>query len=199
MSAMDDGDLDGLIVELRALLLAERDPAAAAWLTIELTDSLADRYARRLTAGDHGAGTGPLTGWERRPRCSATCPPPAARGRPSSTSAATASWPARSRAAGEYDEALTPATAFLAAGAVTVVGARWNVPDDYTNLLMFMFHHLMTHRGLMPRDALRRAQLWMLDPARVPPPEMPASLAGRVRHSRLPQVTAWAAFVHQGR
>jgi hypothetical protein len=101
--------------------------------------------------------------------------------------------------AGEYDEALTPATAFLAAGAVTVVGTRWQVRDDPTTLLMFMFHHLMTRRGCPPRDALRGAQLWMLDPVRIPPPEMPAELAGRARRTMMARVSAWAGFVHQGR
>ena len=102
-------------------------------------------------------------------------------------------------ATGEYDEALTPATAFLAAGAVTVVGARWQVPDAATTLLMFMFHYFMTHRAYSPRDALRSAQLWMLDPARIPPAEMPAELAKRAGRARMADATAWAGFVHQGR
>jgi hypothetical protein len=102
-------------------------------------------------------------------------------------------------AADEYDEALTPATAFLAAGAVTVVGARWQVPDAATTLLMFMFHYFMTCRAYCPRDALRSAQLWMLDPARVPPAEMPAKLAVSARRASMADVTAWAGFVHQGR
>jgi CHAT domain-containing protein len=102
-------------------------------------------------------------------------------------------------AADEYDEALTPATAFLAAGAVTVVGARWQVPDAATAQLMFMFHHFMTRRAYSARDALRSAQLWMLDPARIPPAEMPPELAVSAGRTRMADVTAWAGFVHQGR
>ncbi len=102
-------------------------------------------------------------------------------------------------AVADYDEALTPATAFLAAGAVTAVGARWPVQDDATTLLMFMFHYLMSHRACSPRDALRGAQQWMLDRARVAPPEMPPELAERVQRRSLARVTAWAGFVHQGR
>ena len=102
-------------------------------------------------------------------------------------------------AAGEYDEALTLATAFLAAGAVTVVGARWEVPDRATSLLMFMFHHFMTSSAASPRDALRLAQLWMLDPGRAAPPEMPAHLASHASRRDLADVVAWAALTHQGR
>jgi CHAT domain-containing protein len=101
-------------------------------------------------------------------------------------------------ALGEYDEALTPATAFLAAGAVTVVGARWHVPDEATSLLMFMFHYFMCHRACPPRDALRAAQLWLLDPARVLPPEMPVELAERAMRPEVADITAWAGIVHQG-
>jgi len=101
--------------------------------------------------------------------------------------------------AAEYDEALTPATAFLAAGAVTVVGARWQVRDSHTMLLMFMFHYFMAHHACSPRDALRCAQQWMLDPCRTAPPEMPPELASHTRAGGLSKVIAWAAFVHQGR
>jgi hypothetical protein len=102
-------------------------------------------------------------------------------------------------AAAEYDEALTPATAFLAAGAVTVIGARWEIPDGATSLLMFMFHLHMTRNGSSPRDALRSAQTWMLNSNREIPGEMPRELAELVYDSRLRDITAWAGFVHQGR
>jgi CHAT domain len=99
----------------------------------------------------------------------------------------------------DYDEALTPATAFLAAGAVTVVGARWGILDGPTSLLMFMFHYLLTTGGHPPHDALRLAQLWMLDPDRAAPPEMPEALARHARRPVLANVAAWAGLVHQGR
>jgi hypothetical protein len=102
-------------------------------------------------------------------------------------------------AGAEYDEALTPATAFLAAGATTVVGSRWEVPDDATSLLMFMFHFFMVKNDDSPRDALRRAQLWMLNPDREIPEEMPRKLTLLIDDSRLKDITAWAGFVHQGR
>jgi tetratricopeptide (TPR) repeat protein len=101
--------------------------------------------------------------------------------------------------AAEHDEALTPATAFLAAGAVTAVGARWQIPDDSTSLLMFMFHFLMVAHGHQPRDALRLAQLWMLAPDRVAPPEMPPELVKNAADPQLAKVIAWAGIVHQGR
>ena len=102
-------------------------------------------------------------------------------------------------AAAEFDEALTLATAFLAAGAVTVVGARWEVPDRATSLLMFMFHHFLTTAPAGPRDALRMAQLWMLDPGRTAPPGMPEELARHATDPRLAELTTWAALTHQGR
>jgi CHAT domain-containing protein len=99
----------------------------------------------------------------------------------------------------EYDEALTLATAFLAAGAVTVVGARWDMPDSPTAVLMFMFHHFLTAVGLPARDALRMAQLWMLDPGRTAPAEMPARLAAEAGRADLAELSAWASVTHQGR
>ena len=67
-------------------------------------------------------------------------------------------------AAEDYDEALTLATAFLAGGAVGVVGARWEIPDLQSSALMFMFHYFLMKRDLPESEALRQAQLWMLDP-----------------------------------
>ena len=101
-------------------------------------------------------------------------------------------------AATDYDEALTLATAFLAAGAVTVVGARWEIRDEHTSVLMYMFHHFLLRADLRPADALRSAQLWMLDPDRHVPEQMPEALKARVS-SRLAGVIFWAGFTHQGR
>jgi hypothetical protein len=97
----------------------------------------------------------------------------------------------------DYDEALTLATAFLAAGAATVVGTRWEIPDGPSSVLMFMLHRFLVRDGCPPREALRRAQLWMLGPHPVPP-EMPAVLAEQVSEG-LADVAAWAGLAHQGR
>lgn len=97
----------------------------------------------------------------------------------------------------DYDEALTLATAFLAAGAVSVVGSRWQVSDVRTALLMFMFHQYLT-TGQPPASALRSAQLWMLDPERVVPAQMPQLLADEVPRHDLSEEPAWAAFTYQG-
>ncbi|MEL5956499.1 CHAT domain-containing protein, partial [Streptomyces sp. CLV115] len=72
--------------------------------------------------------------------------------------------------AGHHDEALTLATALVTGGAADVVGSRWAVRDGPTSVMMAVFHHHLTARGLAPPDALRAAQLWMLDPHRTPPP-----------------------------
>jgi len=104
--------------------------------------------------------------------------------------------------AADYDEALTLATAFLAAGAVTVVGSGWKIPQSSSAVLMFMFHHFLAARDCSPRDALRRAQLWMTDPGRVPPASMPAGLRKALAEdgrTSLDDVLAWAGLTHQGR
>ncbi|MFJ6065230.1 CHAT domain-containing protein [Streptomyces tendae] len=97
-----------------------------------------------------------------------------------------------------YDEAYSLATAFLTAGAHTVLGTLWPVPDEETSLLMYMTHHYLRREALPPGQALRRAQLWMLDPQRRVPPEMPARLAVRARYIRPANLVGWAGFTHQG-
>ncbi|MFE7127054.1 CHAT domain-containing protein [Streptomyces sp. NPDC057617] len=97
-----------------------------------------------------------------------------------------------------YDEAYSLATAFLAAGAHTVLGSLWPVPDEATSLLMYMTHHYLRREALPSGQALRRAQLWMLDPRRRTPPEMPARLAVRARYIRPDNLAGWAGFTHQG-
>jgi hypothetical protein len=99
----------------------------------------------------------------------------------------------------DYDEALTIATGFLVAEASTVVGSLWPVPDRRTATLMFMFHHYLNRMELAPAAALRAAQLWMLDPDRTAPRDMPQELARHVREPGLEDLYAWAAFAHRGR
>lgn len=103
-------------------------------------------------------------------------------------------------AAEDYDEALTLATAFLAGGAVGVVGARWEIPDLPSSALMFMFHYFLVKRGLPQNEALRQAQLWMLDPERGLPADadMPGQLAALLRSPSLAKLTSWAGITHQG-
>jgi hypothetical protein len=98
----------------------------------------------------------------------------------------------------DYDEALTLASAFVAAGATGAIGARWAVNDRFTPLLMFMFHrHLVRNPGDGPAAALRAAQLWMLDPRREIPPEMPPQLGKQIK-SAIGHPFAWAAFTYNG-
>ncbi|GHC49133.1 CHAT domain-containing protein [Streptomyces flavofungini] len=97
-----------------------------------------------------------------------------------------------------HNEAYSLATAFLVAGARSVVGSLWPVPDDATSVLMFMAHHYLRAEGEPPARALRRAQLWMVDPDRVLPPTLPPSLAFRARHIDPDDLSAWAGFTHLG-
>ena len=100
------------------------------------------------------------------------------------------------------DEALTLATSVLVAGAVAVVGSRWAVADKRTAILMFAFHHFLAAVGQPPADALRSAQLWMLDPGRAELQAMPEALLGDMDdmdEADLTGIDVWAAFAHQGR
>jgi CHAT domain-containing protein len=99
----------------------------------------------------------------------------------------------------DYDEALTLSSTFLAAGAIGVIGARWEVDDLFTALLMFMLHrHLVENPDQSPARALHAAQLWMLDPQREIPTEMPKSLAAQARRIAISSPFAWAAFTYNG-
>ncbi|MEV6415094.1 CHAT domain-containing protein [Kribbella sp. NPDC051718] len=97
-----------------------------------------------------------------------------------------------------YDEAYSLGTLFLAAGARTVLSTQWSIPDQDTSLLMYMFHHYLITEHRPPWDALRQAQLWMLDDARSAPGDMPAPLRRMLADSDPTRLTSWAGFVHWG-
>ncbi|MFI1049711.1 CHAT domain-containing protein [Streptomyces griseoruber] len=97
-----------------------------------------------------------------------------------------------------WDEAYSMATAFLVAGARSVVGSLWPVPDDATSLLMYMTHHYLNQEGQTPGAALRSAQSWVLDPTPVLPPDMPDAMKGRVPQLRESGLVGWAGFTHLG-
>ncbi|AQA10102.1 CHAT domain-containing protein [Streptomyces malaysiensis] len=100
----------------------------------------------------------------------------------------------------DHDEALTPTTALLARGATDVVGSRWKVSDSASAALMVVFHHQLTVAGLAPPDALRAAQLWMLDHDRRPVPGLTGLLLAETQGDAggLARVVSWAGFIHQG-
>ncbi|WP_212831792.1 CHAT domain-containing protein [Catellatospora sp. TT07R-123] len=101
------------------------------------------------------------------------------------------------RAVSGYDEAYSLGTGFLAGGVRSVLSTQWSIPDAATSWLMYLFHHNLRTVGMPPWQALRQAQLWMLDPARTPPPGMPAGLVpGPGDHPEEP--VNWAGFVHYG-
>ncbi len=62
---------------------------------------------------------------------------------------------------------------------------------------MYLFHHYCRHEGLPPWQALRQAQMWMLDPDRQVPERMPAELVSVPPGEPAP-VISWAGFVHFG-
>ncbi|MFH9401720.1 CHAT domain-containing protein [Streptomyces sp. NPDC017638] len=97
----------------------------------------------------------------------------------------------------DHDEALTLTTAFVSGGARDVVGSRWIAQDSASALLMAVFHHRL-RAGLGPVDALRAAQLWMLDPDREDPGCLTDDLRPDLRRPDLRRPLLWAAFIHQG-
>jgi hypothetical protein len=98
-----------------------------------------------------------------------------------------------------YDEAYSLGSAFLAAGARSVLSTHWAVPDTSTSVLMFMFHRYLRVEGRPVWSALHAAQLWMLDPAREIPEDVPQSLRDRLEDTDPTGVVGWAAFSHSGR
>ncbi|MFE3145700.1 CHAT domain-containing protein [Streptomyces sp. NPDC059218] len=98
----------------------------------------------------------------------------------------------------DHDEALTLTTAFVSGGARDVVGSRWAADDGTAALLMAVFHHYLNAEGLSPVDALRAAQLWMLDPGRENPGSLSGVLLRQAERTDLDRVPLWAAFIHQG-
>ncbi|MFD8790133.1 CHAT domain-containing protein [Streptomyces vinaceus] len=96
------------------------------------------------------------------------------------------------------NEAYSLSSAFLVAGSRSVIGSLWPVPDEATSVLMFLTHHYLRREQEPPARALRRAQLWMLDPDRTVPDGMPPALAARLPHLDPHDLTAWAGFTHLG-
>ena len=63
----------------------------------------------------------------------------------------------------EADESLSLASAFIAAGAASVVSTLWSVDDLAAALIMTRFYEGLFGDGKSPAAALREAQLWMRD------------------------------------
>ncbi|KIX77115.1 hypothetical protein SF12_15410, partial [Streptomyces sp. MBRL 601] len=97
-----------------------------------------------------------------------------------------------------HDEAFSLATAFLVAGARSVVGSLWPVPDEATSVLMYLIHHHLRVDHMPPARALRQAQLWMLGAAPALPPDLPPELAARAARVDRRDPRNWAAFTHLG-
>ncbi|MCX5380692.1 CHAT domain-containing protein [Streptomyces sp. NBC_00091] len=105
----------------------------------------------------------------------------------------------RSQVSGRgHNEAYSLSSAFLAAGSRSVIGSLWPVPDEATSVLMFLTHHYLRREQEPPARALRRAQLWMLDPHRTVPDGLPPALAARLAHLDPHDLSAWAGFTHLG-
>ncbi|MFI6319486.1 CHAT domain-containing protein [Nonomuraea sp. NPDC050556] len=101
-------------------------------------------------------------------------------------------------ARGDHDEALTLATALLAAGAASVIGSRWMVGDDpRTAIMMVVFHERLLATG-SAGQALHETRAWMLDEGRTLPEGLAAELAEAASSLDFTDPAIWAAFTHQG-
>jgi CHAT domain-containing protein len=97
-----------------------------------------------------------------------------------------------------YDASFSLSTAFLVAGARSVIGSLWAVQSASTGVLMYELHRQLTAAGLDPAAALRQAQLWMLDPDR-PVDGLPEELTEGLPLGGLADPYRWAGFAHLGR
>jgi hypothetical protein len=106
-----------------------------------------------------------------------------------------------------HDESFTMAAAFLAGGASFVLGSLWPVRLHATALIDLLFHHRL-REGDAPTRALRRAQLWLIDPERrvetsFPPAvrKLATELLGTLRASGHDPAdpALWAGLVAVGR
>jgi hypothetical protein len=97
-----------------------------------------------------------------------------------------------------YDEAYSLGTAFLAGGVRSVLSTQWSIPDAQTPSLMYLFHHYCRQEHLPPWQALRKAQIWMLNPGRRAPERMPAELLAAIPDGEPAPLASWAGFVHFG-
>ncbi|MET8996656.1 CHAT domain-containing protein [Amycolatopsis sp. NPDC004169] len=92
----------------------------------------------------------------------------------------------------DYDEAHEPSSALLIEGTRTVVRALWPTAGD--SMVFPLFRHFLRMEPANPAGALRRAQLWMLDPARLPQPGLSVS------HLENPaDIANWGGFACLGR
>ena len=80
-----------------------------------------------------------------------------------------------------------------------VLRAGWPAPGSSASLLAFMTSHFQRGEGLPPAEALRRAQLWMLDGGRAAPHSMPEHLRAAAGEAGCAEVAAWAGVTHHGR
>jgi CHAT domain-containing protein len=95
-----------------------------------------------------------------------------------------------------YDESLTLATGFLAAGATAVIGTRWPVTVQSAVAVSLRLHyHLQS--GHPPAEALRLAQLDLLRRAPGVRDTLGQVLTG-VKDTGLSHPASWAGHVHHG-
>ncbi|GAA2363276.1 CHAT domain-containing protein [Streptomyces cuspidosporus] len=187
------GDAPGTPEDILAVLPGGTSPAAVLHISCHaLAGPDPTRSALRLAAPPDGPeDAGRLT--VARILDGAATPRPAAAGPLVVLSACETDLSTR-----DHDEALTLSTALVARGATDVIGSRWAVRDAATALMMAVFHDFVTRHGLAPADALRAAQMWMLDPRREPPPHLHGELGREADRGDLDRIHLWAAFTHQG-
>jgi CHAT domain-containing protein len=83
------------------------------------------------------------------------------------------------------------------AGAASAIGTRWPVGDDAAAVIAYVLHHELA-RGVPPAEALRNAQLWMIDPTRQPLPGLPEQLSTELSPGHFTEPPSWTAYTYHG-
>ncbi|GGV30938.1 hypothetical protein GCM10010245_50060 [Streptomyces spectabilis] len=93
------------------------------------------------------------------------------------------------------EASLRLARALLGAGAGAVVAPLWPVRDRAKSVFLHLVHHCLLTQDTTPAAALRRAQLWLLDPYRRLPDGWGPDLAEEASRLSADDPADWAGYV----
>ncbi|MEW2526333.1 CHAT domain-containing protein [Streptomyces sp. NPDC047071] len=95
----------------------------------------------------------------------------------------------------DAEASLHLAAALLRAGAGAVITPLRPLRDLARSVFLHLVHHFLVAQDATPAAALRRAQLWLLDPQRRPPDSWGPDLAEEARQLSADNPADWAGYV----
>ncbi|MCI3928082.1 CHAT domain-containing protein [Streptomyces sp. AN091965] len=95
----------------------------------------------------------------------------------------------------DAEASLHLADALLRAGARAVVAPLWPLRDRARSVFLHLVHHFLLTQDTTPADALRRAQLWLLDPHHRPPDSWGPDLTDEAGRLSADDPADWAGYV----